>query len=169
MSQLILRGTSIDHVKMHCSTNGQMTYEITCRAAWSDTVCREMHWTEEPQGFGNGNLDGKLFGINFILEPTGKQLKDYRFDIPISQVAKFKHVAKIKDGEVSGRELEFVVTSVAEDAPVVLSSYMAHCNPGDDRGQAKIVYNAEEQTKLGEDGKPADEKPRGRRKEPAEK
>jgi hypothetical protein len=164
VSQLIVIGTKIEEFTGFCSANGQMTYEFKCRSAWSDVVCREMKWTEEPLGFGNGNLDGSLYGINMILEPNKAALKDYRFDLPISKVSKFKHVASIKDGKVSSRELEFVVTTVDETTPQVISLYISKCYPGDDRGQAKIVFNAEEQPKLGENGKPAEEKPRGRKR-----
>ncbi len=148
MSQLIIRGAHIQSYEVYCASNGQFTIEAKIRANWSDTVCREMKWTEEPQGFGNGSLDGGLAGISMILEPNKQVLKDYRLDVGISKVSKFKHVAKIKDGKVEGRELEFVVTTVADDAGAVLENYVRHCNPGDDRGQCRITYNAKEQKKL---------------------
>lgn len=169
MSQLIIRGTRIIEFSGSVSANGQMTYEFKCRSTWSDVVCREMGWTEEPVGFGNGSLDGKLHGISMILEPSSKPLKDYRFDLAISQVGKFKHLAKVEDGEVSGRELEFTVTTVADDAHIVLDNYVRHCGPGDDRGQAKITFNAEAQQKLEEQPEgEIEEKARGRKAKSAE-
>ncbi len=165
MSQLIIRGAHIESYSGYVANNGQFTIEAKLRANWTEPVCSEMGWTVEPQGFGNGNLDGQLYGISMILEPNKQALKDYRLDIGIAKVDKFKHVAKVKDGEVEGRELEFVVTTCAEDAGAVLENYMRHCNPGDDRGQCKITYNAEEQQSLveGEEEVVA-EKARGRRK-----
>lgn len=169
MSQLIIRGTKITKINGFVSANGQMTYEFVCRASWSDVVCKAMCWTEEPIGFGTGALDGKLHGISMILEPSSKNLKDYRFDLSISQVGKFKHIAKIEDGEVSGRELEFAVTTVAEDAHIVLDNYLRHCGPGDDRGQARITFNAEAQQKLEEQPEgEIEEKARGRKAKSAE-
>ncbi len=168
MSSLIVRGVSIEEFTGYCSKSGQMTYEFTCRAAWSDVVCRELGWTEEPVGFGNGNLEGKLHGVNLIMEPSDKKLRDYRFDVPISTVGSFKHRCKIEDGVVSNRELEFVVTTVAEDAASALNEYLKHCGPAGDRAQVKINFSAEEQTTLGEGGQPAEDKPRGRKKEKAE-
>lgn len=167
MASLIIRGTKLMEFTGYCANSGQMTYELKCRAAWSDTVCEAMGWQKEPAGFGNGSLEGGLFGISMILEPSSKTLKDYRFDIAIGKVASFKHIAKTEDGDVVHRELEFVVTTTAEDAPVVFSRYMEKCCPGDDRGQAKIQYSEEEQQELGDEGAPA-EKPRGRRKAAAE-
>jgi hypothetical protein len=41
---------------------------------------------------------------------------------------------------------------------------MRHCNPGDDRGQCRITYNAEEQQELDGVAPEADQKTRGRRK-----
>ena len=168
MSSMIIRGTRILEYSGFCNASGQFTVEFKCRANWSEPVCQEMDWTVEPHGFGNGNLDGCLHGINMILEPNKAALKDYRFDIGISKVDKFKHVARVKDGEVEGRELEFVVTSVADDAGAVVEAYIRHCGPGDDRGQARIQFNAEEQQTLptgeGNAAPEANEKVRGRKK-----
>lgn len=160
MSQLITRGTALKEISAYCSENGQFTVEAKCRCSWSENVCNELGWTFNAEGFGNGSLEGKLLGISWIMEPNGKALKDYRFDLTINSVGKFRHILTKEDHH----ELEYVVTTVADDAIVVLSNYLAHCGPGEDLGQAKIVYNAEEQTTLGEGGAPADEKPRGRRK-----
>ncbi len=183
MSQLILRGVTIVNVTLAASSP-KREIEIKCRATWSDTVCKQMEWTEEPKGFGNGGLEGKLFGVNMILEPNKKELKDFRFDIPISLVSKFRHIAKSEDGEVTNRELEFVVTSVDDEAPLVLDNFLKHVSVSDDAGQCKITYSAEVQETLGEGGQPADkdqptlgeggepapteiDKPRGRRKSAA--
>jgi hypothetical protein len=166
MSTLLIRRTQVIEYTGYCNNSGQHCVEIKCRASWSDTVCEELGWEPDPKGFGTGALEGKLFGVNMILEPNSKNLKDYRFDIPISQVSKFKHIVKMEEGEVSGRELEFVITTVAEDAAAVLKNFVQHCGPGGDRGQCKIQYNSEEQQKL--DVEPEAEqttsKPRGRQK-----
>lgn len=168
MSSLIIRGTRIMEYTGYCNNSGQHAVDFKCRANWSDTVCEGMGWAFEPKGFGNGSLEGKLFGINLIMEPNKKELKDYRFDIGISQVSKFKHIASVEEGDVVSRELEFVVTSVADDAAAVLKEYVQHCGPGDDRGQCRITYNAEEQQSLptgeGEEAPEANEKVRGRKK-----
>lgn len=165
MSSLLIRGAKIEKAEMSCANNGQRTIKITFRASWSDTVCREMGWSEEPVGFGNGSLDGQLFGISMMLEPSSKTLKDYRIDIPISQVGSFKHRAKTEDEHTVKREIEFVVTTVADDAAVVIDNYIKHVGPGAERAQCKITYSSEEQQELGEGGAPAEpEKTRGRRK-----
>jgi hypothetical protein len=164
MSTLIIRGATLKEIKGKCSAGGQFIMSAKFRAAWTDTVCKEMSWTEEPSGFGNGKLDGELLGINMIMEPSAKNLKDYRIDIPISKVSKFRHIAKTEDGEITHRELEYVVTTIFDDAPVLLSNYLKHCGPAEDAGQCRITFNAEEQQKL--DIAPAEEsgKQRGRRK-----
>lgn len=165
MSQIIIRGTKIEEVSFKPG-NPSPIFKIKCRANWSETVCEAMAWSKEPQGFGNGNLEGQLLGISMILEPSARTLKDYRFDMKISSVGSFRHLAKTEDEKVVRRELEFVVTTIAEDAAVVLANYVAHCGPADDAGQCKITYSAEEQGTLTET--PAEgeaDKPRGRRKE----
>jgi hypothetical protein len=164
MSSLIVRGAKIEDASIYRSKGGQLTVDVKFRASWSDVVCETMAWTKEPSGFGNGALEGQLFGVSMMLEPTSKNLKDYRLDIGISQVSKFRHLAKTEDGEVVSRELEFIVSTIADDAPAVISEYIRHCGPGDDRGQLKLTYSAEEQQTLGEEGAPAEEKPRGRKK-----
>lgn len=167
MSQLLLRGCRIEDYTGYCSTSGQGTIEIKLRAAWTDTVAREMGWAEEPTGFGNGNLEGGLNGISMILEPNKKDLKDYRLDIKISKVYKFKHRAKTEGGDVVTRELECVVTTNEEGVVSYIEQYVCRCGPGDDRGQCKIVFNAEEQMKIEGTEPAAEEKTRGRRKESA--
>lgn len=160
MSKLTTRGTALQEYTAFCSENGQRTVEAKFRCAWSDTVCHEMGWQSDPAGFGNGSLEGTLLGINLIMEPNAKNLKDYAFDLAISKVGKFKHVLTKDDHH----ELEYTVTTVAEDAVEVLDRYLQKCGPADDRGQAKITFNAEEQQTL-EDAAPEEgEKVRGRRK-----
>lgn len=164
MSQLIVRGVKIESYKCK-SENPSLTYKIKCRASWSQTVCETMGWEKAPSGFGNGKLDGALLGISMSLEPNATTLKDYRFDIKISKVGSFRHLAKTEDEKTVRRELEFVVTTITDDAHVVLANYMAHCGPADDAGQMRIVYSAEEQEVLpGTTPEPID-KPRGRKKE----
>jgi hypothetical protein len=167
MSSILIRGTRIKEATMYCSQSGQLAVDFTCRASWSDTVCETFGWQKEPNGFGNGSLEGKLAAISMRMEPNGKQLKDYAFDITITSVHGFKHKAKTEEGTVTTRELEFIVTTVAEDAPAVLANYIQHCGPGEDAGQCKIQYSADEQQTLEE--APAEEAPeekrRGRKKE----
>ena len=170
MSSILIRGTRITDAKMYCSQSGQLCIDFTCRAAWSDTVCEEFGWQKEPNGFGNGSLEGKLAAISMRMEPNAKNLKDYAFDISVNSVHGFKHKAKTEEGTITKRELEFIVTTTAEDAPAVLALYLQKCGPGEDAGQAKIQYSAEEQQELGEGGEAAEPetKRRGRRKEAPE-
>jgi hypothetical protein len=171
MSSLLIRGTTLKSFKTFCNKSGQMVVEAKFRASWSDTVCSTMGWVDKTEGIGNANLEGKLFGISLSMEPNKPALKDYRFDISINQVAKFKHVVAVEEGEVVGRHLEFVASSTAEDAHQVLYEYAKHLGPGEDIGQAKIQYAAEKQMKIGEDAEPpiaAEEaKPRGRKRDQA--
>lgn len=160
MSKLITRGTALQEYTAFCSSNGQRTVEAVFRCAWSDTVCEEMSWQKDPAGFGNGSLEGTLLGISLIMEPNAKNLKDYTFDLTISKVGKFKHVLTKDDHH----ELEYTITTVAEDAVEVLDRYLQKCGPADDRGQAKITFNAEEQQGLVDEGEEVVEKTRGRRK-----
>jgi|SRR5579885_5269 len=172
MANLIIRGVRLMEYCGYCNNNGAMVYELKCRAAWSVPVCEQMGWQKEPNGFANVGLEGKLYGISMVVEPNSKNLKDYRFDININLVGGFKHIAKTENENVVHRELEFVVTTSAEEAPMVFSNYMAHCCPGDDRGQAKINFSEEEQMDLDEGGDGewdgAEKKPRGRKKQEAE-
>jgi hypothetical protein len=126
-----------------------------------------MGWQTEPNGFGNGSLEGKLAAVSMSLEPSAKNLKDYRFEITCNSVHGFKHKAKTEDDTVTKRELEFIVTTVAADAATVLAGYIEHCGPAADAGQCKIQYSAEAQMEIGE-GEPVPDKPRGRKKAAAE-
>lgn len=171
MSKLVIRGTKIDDAKFYAASTGggAFTLEIKFRAAWSKPVCDQMGWNSQPDGFGNGKLEGKLTGISLSLEPNATNLKDYALDITIGQVDSFRHIAKTEDGEVTTREIEFVATASGENALKALhyiATYVEHCGPVGDRGQCKITYNAEEQMEI-EEAPPivADEKPRGRKKE----
>lgn len=172
MSKLIVRGTQVLEYTGYCNNSGQHTVDIKMRADWTDKVCEAMGWAFEAQGFGTGKLEGKLFGISLAMEPNKEALKDYRYDISISQVSDFKHVANMKEGEIVGHNLEFTVTSVAEDATAVLKEYVQHCGPAGDLGQCRITYNAEEQMKIeagtGDAAPEAEEKVRGRKKAAAE-
>lgn len=169
MSNLLIRGTTVEEVLSYCSTAGQRMIEATLEADWSEPVCPEMGWTVEPEGFGNGSLDGKLNGINMILEPNKKDLKDARFDIAISTVGTFKHKATVKDGAVVDRKLRFKITTVAEDAHLVFNNWLTQVGPSDSKAQCRIIYNAEEQMTM--DAPPAEavpsevteERPRGRK------
>lgn len=166
MSQLIIRGASLRETTFKATKkSGQMTTEATFRASWSKPVCKEMGWTEEPTGFGNGMLEGKLTGISMTMQPNDKKLKDYAFDISINSVGQFKHVILTdKDREGTREELQFVVTTVAEDAHAVFFQYMKMCNPAEDRGEVRITFSAEEQMELEEEEPEPEAKPRGRRK-----
>jgi hypothetical protein len=169
MASIIIRGTRIKEATMYCSQSGQLTVDYVCRASWTDTVCEAFGWQKEPNGFGNGSLDGKLAAITMKLEPAAKTLKDYAFELAINSVHGFKHRAKTEDDTVTKRELEFTVTTVAEDAAMVLSRYIQHCGPADDAGQAKIQYSPETQMEIGEEaeGSEADGKRRGRKRDQA--
>lgn len=165
---MTLRGASVESVKAKCSTGGQRQVEIRMTAAWSDVVCREMQWIEVPTGFGKGALEGELAAVNIIWEPSDKRLLDYRFDMTISKVNKFKHVTETKDGEITSRHLQFVVTTIADDALEVMDQWLKFCGPAAAKGQCKIRYEAEKQLELGDGDAPpiaaeGDEKPRGRR------
>lgn len=169
MSQLIARGVKIEDFKGYAAaTGGAFTLEIKFRAAWSKEVCESMGWTAEPAGFGNGKLDGKLFGVSLQLEPNAKTLKDYSIDIGVGQFDSFRHIIKTEDGDTTGHEFEFVATSSGENALKALpyvATYVEKCGPAGDRGRAKLVYNAEEQEKLPGTEVIPEDKPRGRRKE----
>ncbi len=168
MASILIRGTRIKEATMYCSQSGQRTIDFTCRASWTDTVCDQFGWQKEPNGFGNGSLEGKLAAISMRMEPNSKSLKDYAFDIPVSSVHGFKHKAKTEDDTVTKRELEFIVTTTAPDAHDVLSLYLEKCGPAEDAGQAKIQYSPEEQMEIGEEGTPEpDAKPRGRKRDQA--
>ena len=145
MASLLIRGTRLKEAKMYCSNSGQLAVDFVCRSAWTDTVCDQMGWMKEPQGFGNGSLEGNLSAVNMILEPNSKNLKDYRFDLKVNSVGSFKHKAKTEDDEITKRELEFTVTTVDPDAPAVLALYLEKCGPGDDAGQARIVFVSDEE------------------------
>jgi hypothetical protein len=157
MSKLTLRGTSIEEIKSWCATNGQRTVEIKCKAAWSEPVCEEMGWSFDPSGFGNGSLEGSLSAVGMIIEPADKQLEDYRFDLAISKVDKFKHVVETDEGDIVSRHLQFVVTTIADDALAVLDQWLKVCGPAEAKGQCQIRYEAEKQMELGEGGEPAEE------------
>lgn len=167
LSQLIIRGAKIKELVVYMGSGGQRTVDIKMSAVWSKPVCEAMNWSFEPQGFENGGLEGKLMGVNLIMEPSDAALKDYRFDLGISEAGQFKLKSK-KDGEgnIGNRELEFVVVSIAPDAITVLENWVSHL--GDGLGQAKIVFNAEEQGELDMESaeEKTDEAPksRGRRK-----
>lgn len=167
---LLLRGVTVQDVAMYCSNEGKRTVEIKCRAAWSDTVCEELGVVAEPNGFGNGSLKCQLAAISMILEPNSKQLEDYRLDIAVSKADKFRHIAKTEEGDVVTRQLEFVVTTIAEDAAVVMDKWLTHVGPSDSTAQCKITYNAKQQLPLTESGdsapaeEPVGEKPRGRKR-----
>lgn len=168
MASIIIRGTRIKDANMYCSNGGQLTFDVTCRASWSDTVCDQFGWQKEPNGFGNGSLEGKLAAISLKLEPSSKLLKDYAFEIPISSVHSFRHRAKTEEGTTTKRELEFIFTTTAPDAPQVLALYLEKCGPAEDAGQCKVAYSPEEQMEIGEEGEPAPEdKRRGRKKDQA--
>ena len=145
MASLLIRGTRLKEAKLYCSNSGQLAVDFTCRASWTDTVCEQMGWTKTPEGFCNGGLEGDLAAVNMMMEPNNSNLKDYRFDLKISSVHTFKHKAKTEEGEITKRELEFVVTTSDPQAPAVLALYLEKCGPGDDAGQAKIVYTTEEE------------------------
>jgi hypothetical protein len=159
MSQLIIRGARIREFKAY--PGAQRTVDVKMSAPWNETVCAEMGWEFKPQGFEGGNLEGKLLGVNLILEPGKKELDAYRLDVPISEVCDFKLKSK-KDGEgnIGNRELEFTVVTAAAEAVSLLDNWMTHL--GEDIGQCKIVFNADEQPSLDLGEEPA--KPRGRRK-----
>lgn len=175
MSKLIIRGIAIENATFHSQKNGgAFTLEVKYRAAWSDTVCKEMGWVNEPSGFGNGTLIKKLTGISLSIEPNAKTLKDYAIEITIGQVSSFRHIAKTTDGKVSSHEFEFVTISSGDAALAALpyvAEYVNKCGPAGDRGQCVLTYNAEAQMKIGENataGSPeapeAEQKARGRRK-----
>lgn len=157
MSKITFRGATIDKYESYCSNAGQTTVEIHFKASWSEPVCETMGWTKEPKGFGNGSLDGKLAGISMMVEPNGAQLRDYRFDIRIDSIGKFKHVAKEKDGEVVDRSLTFIATTTDESAPLCLDKWLRAVGPSDSTAQVAATYNAEEQMDLAEDGEPSEE------------
>lgn len=170
MSTLILRGATIEKTESYCSSAGQCTTEIHFEAAWSEPVCEQLHWTKEPEGFGNGSLDGQLAGISMIVEPNGKDLKDYRYEISIDTVGKFKHKASVKDNEVVDRSLTFIVTTTAEDAHLVLDKWLRMVGPSDSKAQVKVQYNAKQQMELpaAEAEETPIDKPRGRKRNIAE-
>ncbi len=173
MSKLIIRGVEIEDFKCYAASSGGGTFtmEIKCRADWTKEVCNAMDWNYEPNGFGNGKLEGKLFGISMAMEPNAKTLKDYAIDISIGQVGSFRHIAKTEEGAVTKREFEFVATAAGEHALKALpfiTSYVEHCGPAGDRGVCKITYNAEEQQTLTDAEPEAEEKVRGRRAKSAE-
>lgn len=167
MSNLILRGVTVQDVSLYCNNEGKRVAEIKCRAAWSDTVCEEMGWAKEPLGFGNGSLNSSLGAISVILEPNSKGLKDYRIDITASKVDKFRHLAKTEEGETVTRQLEFVISTLAEDAALVLDKWLVNVGPSDSTAQCKINYNAKQQLELVEPPAGEDDKPRGRKREQA--
>lgn len=177
MSKLIIRGIRVEKFECYsAATGGAFTMEVKCRADWTEEVCTGMGWQSEPKGFGNGKLGGKLTGVSMAIEPNAKLLKDYAIDISVGQFSSFRHIAKTEDGKTSGREFEFVAICSGENAIRALpfiAAYIEKCGPANDRGQARITYNSEEQPKLpGTDDKqtaipgtePPTEKPRGRRK-----
>lgn len=172
MSQLIARGVRIEEFKCYAgSSGGAFTMEIKLRAVWTKEVCENMGWTPEPSGFGNGKLDGKLFGVSMQLEPNAKTLKDYAIDISIGQFDSFRHIIITEDGDVRGHEFEFTATASGENALKALpfvATYIEKCGPAGDRGRAKLTYNAKEQQSLptgeGEEAPEANEKVRGRNK-----
>lgn len=173
MSQLTLRGVTVEDVYCYCSNEGKRTVEITCRAAWSDTVCDELAIVKEPSGFGNGSLKVQLAAVSMILEPNSKPLKDYRADMSISKMDKLRHIAKTEEGDVVTRQMEFVVTTIAEDAMLVMDKWLTFVGPSDSTAQCKITYNAKQQLELVEpdattDVPAGEDKPRGRKRNVAE-
>jgi len=169
MSSITFRGATIKSYTSYCSTGGQRCIEIEFDAAWTKPVCNEMGWTEEPEGFGNGSLDGQLSATSMICEPNGKELKDYRFDTGVDKIGSFKHKAKVKDGEVVDRSLTFIATTTAEDAHEVLDKWLRMVGPSDSTAVVVVKYNAKEQLPLVDDKQATipgaePEKPRGRKK-----
>lgn len=176
MSQIIFRGVTIEEANSFCGNDGKRTFEVKCRAAWSEPVCKEMGWSYEPDGFGNGSLDGSLATVNVAMEPNGKLLKDFAFDITASKISKFRHIAKIEDGDTVSRQLEFVITTLDEEAHTVLNNWLVSVGPSDSTAQCKATFNAKVKDGTVEDKRqqtipgtevepPAEEKPRGRKKE----
>lgn len=164
MKSLILRGAVVDECLMY-STNTGRVIEIKLHADWSEPVCEAMGWAADPEGFKGGNLDGKLFGVNLILEPSKKDLKDYRMDIPIGSVGAFRLKTTSKNGDQTGTELCCTITTQNEDAHEILNKWLIHVM--DNPAQAKINFSEETQQQLVEEPAPSDGKQRGRRKEAA--
>lgn len=168
-NSILIRGARVLDANMYCSNSGQRTIDVTFRAAWTVPVCEHFGWQQEPNGFGNGSLEGKLAAISLKLEPSSKLLKDYSFEIPISSVHGFKHRAKTEEGTTTKRELEFIFTTTAPDAAQVLANYIEKCGPAEDAGQCKVAYSPEQQMEIGEEGAAEEaETPRRGRKKGAE-
>jgi hypothetical protein len=127
-----------------------------------------MNWTEQPQGFGNGGLRGKLTGISLTLEPNSKDLKDYALELhQLGSISSFKHKVNVKKGEIVGESLTFVVTTMDPDAHVVLDKWVEMVGPSDSTAQLKVQYNAKQQMSLDDQpaaDAPAEDKPRGRKR-----
>lgn len=172
MGSLIIRGAKIEDWLVYNNTTGQVAIDIRMRADWTDVVCKEMGWTEDPGGFKAGGLEGTLFGVSMLLTPAGDgsmKVKDYELDVKISTVGKFKHIPETEGGKVIGRQIGFEVTSIDEDAIGTLFNWMKFVGPSAVLAQCKVTYSQEKQGTLGEtaaDVPPAGgpEKARGRKK-----
>lgn len=164
MSKLILRGAFIREYTSYVAAGGQRTIDVKLTANWTKPVCELLDWEEAPKGFGKASMEGSLHGVNMIMEPSDSALKDYQFDIPIGTVGSFKHVPVLDgEGRIGRRELHFEVTTVADDAALVLDNWQKHI--GEATAQCRITYNAEQQQELLDPEKEAEpEKTRGRRK-----
>jgi len=154
MSSILIRGAAIEQCLFYCNSAGQRTAEISFSSAWTQPVCEAFGWVFEREGDGSGSLDGSLAGISMMCEPNGKDLKPYRFDIPISKVHAFKHKAHVEDGKTKRRELTFIVTTVDDGAMPAVWEWIKSVGPSDSKAQLKITFNAEEQMELPETDSP---------------
>jgi hypothetical protein len=138
--QIIFRGAFVRYADIRQGKEGGEVFtRIHMSSEFSDVVRENMEWQDPGDSVTSAKLTGELLAQNFILTPNDKKLENQELQIAISDVSDFNVVAlKDDEGEVSGRQLRFIVRSPGDGVEALVGQYIRRV--GRHEGQLKISY-----------------------------
>ena len=163
---IIFRGAVLKHFDGRQNQEGSdYTTKLYFSAEFSDTVQEQMGWDDPGECLKPGKpagLVGELLGMNLILTPGDKKLKDFEIQLGVKDVIDFQVVVlKDDEGEPAGRQLRFTVRTPQDGAAAMAEQYIRRV--GRHESQLRITYlpqAKQEQLSL-EETKPSDQEPIG--------
>lgn len=151
---VIFRGAMLRNFDLRQGKEGasQVFVRLHVSADYNEQICEAMDWDYLPDCALTADLAGSLSGINFILTPGDKLLKQYELNFDISSVEDFKLKSKkakgSDDDDSRERHLEFVVLTPKDGVEAFLGQYIRRV--GRHEGQLKIGYTVQQELPLNE-------------------
>jgi hypothetical protein len=147
---ILFRGAVLRYFDVRQSPKGEgMWVNIHMSSDFSEPLRAAMEWEDLPESYHGGDLDGELAGVEMMLVPNGKEMKQHALKLGIRYVTDFKVVELKQKDEDPVRQLQFKISTNSAKAHVYLGNYLKAVGRG--VGQLKISYSEQQELAPAED------------------